>query len=186
MTMLPANNQDNALLGIIKAARIQGKDFLQIEQMYKIPAPQAEAILKEYYAGRAAALDPNEQRMLQLDRLEGLIDVFQQMATMGNIKSGEVLLKALDQISLLIGLNQQATKTEIRIVTEEQSEIVFHLVRATLNGILRDYITPLLEKHQEVLALVEDQWDDITATHWSQAVHEIVEAEPEPENNRGR
>lgn len=166
--------EDNVLLNLVKAARVNGKDYNQIEAMYGIPAARAESIMKAHYANKIASVDPNEYRMLQLDRLESLIDVMQQMAQMGNIKSAETLIKLFEQINELLGLNLQATKTEIRIITEEQSTVVYEMVNYIVKGILRELLEPILTEHQQQLALIEDKYDEKISDLYNRAIDEIV------------
>lgn len=166
---------DTTLLPLIKEARIQGKSFYDIERLYKISAPRAEAILSEHYKNRTISIDPNEARMLQYDRLESLIDVLMSMAQLGNVKSAEVLLKTFEQINELLGLNLQATKTEIRIITDEQSSVVFDMVRFMLKGLLTFIQNTVTDQHE--LALIEDAWEEMGAVLYGEAVRTIAAPE---------
>lgn len=167
--------EDNALLAIVKEARRNGKDYIEIERLFDIPAPRAEAMMKEYYSNKAASIDPTEYRMLQLERLEGLIDVMYQMALLGNIKSAEVLLKNLEQINVLLGLNLEQTKIEIKIVTEQQSEVVYQIVSRVLGDMLGHVQSNLTD--QKALAAVEDSWEEKVDQSYARHVEEIIEAE---------
>lgn len=166
---------ENALLGIVKAARMRGKDYPEIERLYGIPAPRAEAMMKAFYANKANSIDPMEQRMLQLDRLEGLIDVLYSMAEMGNIKSAEVLLKTLEQINTMLGLNLEQTKIEIKIVTEQQADVVYNIVQGVAAAILKTVQGTVTNQKQ--LAAVEEQWDVVIDESYATVVEEIIEAE---------
>lgn len=168
-------SDDNALLAIIKEARRNGKDYLEIERLYGIPSSRAEAMLQSYYKDRASKIDPVEQRMLQLDRLEGLIDILYSMALMGNVKSAETLGKLLEQISSLLGLNLEQTKIEMKIVTEQQSRVVFEITEGTTDALLR--LVQELVKDQKVLGAIEERWDATASDAYSGKVEEIIVAE---------
>lgn len=168
-------SDDNALLEIVKSARLRGKDYMFIEQQYGIPAPRAEQIMKEHYQGRAAKLDPNEQRMLQLERMEGLIDVLTSMALMGNIKSAEVLIGLLKEISTLLGLNIEQQTREVTILTEQQSAAIFSLIKTVAMAHLQ--LVQNTIKDHAVLAAIEEKWDEVTDVSFSQGVEEVIEAE---------
>lgn len=172
---MAAAPDDNALLALVKAARIRGKDYMEIERLYGIPAPRAEAMMKAFFANKAAAIDPIEQRMLQLDRLEGLIDVLMSMAEMGNIKSAEVLLKTLEQISALLGLNLEQTKIEIKIVTEQQADVIYRILQSVAAAALATVQSTVTNQKQ--LSAIEEQWDTVIDASYSKTVEEIIEAE---------
>jgi len=165
--------EDNALLEIIKAARINGKNYTDIERMYGIAAPKAEAIMKAHYA--ALKIDPNEYRMLQMERLESLIDVLMSMAQMGNIKSAEVLIKLMEQINVLLGLNLEQTKIEIKIVTEQQMSVIFSI----LSGVSRDLLTVVQETvtNQKQLGKIEDIWDARIDSSYTVHSEEVIMGE---------
>ena len=169
--------QDNALLQIIKSARVKGKDYIQIEAMYGVPAARAEAIMKAHYKDRVANLDPHEARMLQLDRLESLIDVLMSMAQMGNIKSAEVLLKNLEQINTLLGLNLEAERKAIQILTDDQAAAVYQIVSSVADGLLEAVTAKLEKERPDDLAVLEDGWNEMVAISYRGAVEEFVEAE---------
>ena len=164
--------EDNALLAIVKSARVLGKDYVEIERLYGISAPRAEALIKAHYAN--VRIDPNEYRMLQMDRLEGLIDVLMSMAQMGNIKSAEVLLKALEQINVLLGLNLEQTKIEIRVVTEQQSNVVYEIVAEVTKNILG--LVQRTVTDQKQLAAIEEVWDAEVDTSFGDSAERIIAA----------
>lgn len=165
--------EDNALLEIIKAARINGKNFIDIERLYGIPAPKAELILKNHYSNMK--IDPAEYRMLQLERLESLIDVLMSMAQMGNIKSAEVLGKLMEQINVLLGLNLEQTKIEIRIVTEQQMHVIYQI----LTGVTRDLLTSVQKTvtNQKQLAAIEESWDASIDASYELHSEAVIEGE---------
>lgn len=173
--------ENNGILQVVRDARIAGKSYYDIERLYKIPAPQAEAAMKEHYKS-LGAIDPNEYRFLQMERLELLIGPLTNMVTMGNSKAAGDLSKILEQISELLGLNLQAQKVEVRVVQDAQIEILWKVVDYMLRAML-SFITEMAEqylpeKEREIfLAYVEEGWDDKVASSFSVANKNVLKKE---------
>lgn len=165
---------EDGLVAVVLTARRSGKSYLEIQSLYNIPAARAEDIERHYFESKAA-IDPYRMRLLQLERLESLIGVLTDMAMMGNIKSAEVLLKLLDQINVLLGLNLETQKLEIKIVTEQQSAVVFELIDRVQAKML-DRVQTLLAGKPE-LAAIEDGWEEYVAKVYDNAVEEVIDAE---------
>lgn len=163
------------MLQIVKAARVKGKSYMDIERLYGISAPRAEAIVKAYYRSRAAAIDPNEERMLMLERLEMLIEPLMDMAQLGNVKSAEALTKTLDSINTLLGLNLEQTKIEITVVTQRQTTVIYEIVDEVSKALLTHAQSTITNQKQ--LALVEDTWDEIVADAYQQKAAVLTDTE---------
>lgn len=174
-----AGGDDNVLLGIIKREREKGKSFVEIERMFKIPAAQAEAMYSTFMRNRQQSIDPDEYRLLQLDRLEGLIDVLQSQVALGNSKSAEILLKLLEQISELLGLNQQVQRSEIKIITEVQGTAVFDLAWAMAQAILKQIIMPMMlaQGWDKEFAQLEDVYAEKVTGFFGEAITQVIEPE---------
>lgn len=166
---------ENGLLQIVKRARIEGKSYMEIERAYGISAPRAEAMIKAYYRNMAVQIDPNEQRLLMLERFEALIGPLMDMAQLGNIKSAEVLIKNLEAINSLLGLNLEATKVEITVVTQKQTTVIVDMV----GSVTKDLLALVQERvsDQKELALIEDEWDAKVANSFQRTAEEVIDAE---------
>lgn len=165
----------DGLFQIVHQARAKGKSYLEIERLYKIPAPRAETMMRDYYKDRNASIDPNEQRLLALDRLEMLIEPLMDMAQLGNIKSAEVLIKNLEAINSLLGLNLEVTKQEITIINHQQTTVIVEVVGSVADTLLRHVQSQV--KDDKVLALVEDTWDEVVADSYKIQATKMIESE---------
>ena len=172
---LDTPQSEDGLLQIVKAARIKGKSYMDIERIYGISAPRAEALVKAYYRGRAAAIDPNEERMLMMERLEALIEPLMDMAQMGNVKSAEALTKTLESINTLLGLNLEQTKIEITVVTQRQTTVIYEIVDEVSRALLAHAQANVTDQKQ--LAIVEDTWDEVVADSYHKKADALVDTE---------
>lgn len=169
---------ENGILQIVREARIAGKSYYDIERLYKIPAPQAEAVMKAHYKS-LGAIDPNEYRFLQMERLELLIGPLTQMVSMGNSKAAGDLSKILEQISELLGLNLQTAKVEVRVIQDAQIELLFKIINIMLKSML-DFVNEmadqyLSEKDRETfLAYLEDGWDERAALSFESSKRDVM------------
>lgn len=175
-TATVAQADDNALVGLIKGLQLKGKQYPEIERVTGIPAARAESIMRQYWASKTANMDPNENRMLQMERLEMLIEPLMDMALLGNVKSAEVLIKNLDSINTLLGLNLQQTKIEIKIITDEQSQVIFNAMRFVTQDLLR-FVAEELGEDSASYAKLEDGWDERVANAFTGASEDIIDAE---------
>jgi len=171
-----AQAEENTLVGIIKGLQLRGKSYLDIERTTGIPAVRAQALMTQYWASKSANMDPNESRMLQMERLEVLIEPLMDMALLGNVKSAEVLIKSLDSINTLLGLNLQQTKIEIKVITDEQSEVIFRAIRAVGQALL-GFVASELGEDTKAYAKIEDGWDAAIASAFNDASENIIDAE---------
>jgi len=167
--------QGDGLLQIVHAARTKGKSYMEIERLYKIPAPRAERLMKDYFASRAAEIDPNEQRLLMLDRFEILIEPLMDMARLGNIKSAEVLIKNLEAINTLLGLNLEQTKQEITIINQQQTTVIVDVVGAVTNQLMS--LVQANVQDNLALAKIEDKWDQVVADSYKIEATKIIDTE---------
>lgn len=170
-----AQQDDNGLLQIVKAARIKGKSYMEIERLYGITAPRAESLMREHYKTRAANIDTNEERMLAMERMESLIEPLMDMAQLGNIKSAEVLIKNLEALNTLLGLNLEQTKVEITVINQKQTTVIVDVVDGVTAGLLT-YIQAMVTD-QTQLALIEDRWDEVVADSYEKKAEELISTE---------
>lgn len=166
---------DNGLLQIVKAARIKGKSYMEIERLYGITAPRAEALMREHYRSRAASIDPAEERMLQMERMEMLIEPLMDMARLGNIKSAEVLIKNLEALNTLLGLNLEQTKVEVTVINQKQTLVIVDLVDGVAGGLLK-YVQEKVTD-QKLLAQIEDGWDETVSDSYGTKSSELIDKE---------
>jgi len=167
----------NIMLKSIRDARLDGKSYLEIESLFGVSAAEAEAMMNTYYA-KVAKVNPNEYRILQLERLESLIGPLRQMIMMGNTKSAGDLSKILEQISTLLGLNLQTEKIEIKILQDNQVELIMGIIAFIMRAQLA-MIQGIMGKSTDeevinALGQVEDAWDMQISISFNRVMSEIV------------
>lgn len=165
--------QGDGMLRIVHAARTKGKSYMEIERLYGISAARAEQIMRTYFQSRAAQMDPNEERLLQLDRLNMLIEPLMDMAALGNIKSAEVLIKNLEAISELLGLRMEQQRQEITIINQFQTNVIVDVV-----GNVGKQLLSLVQTHvkdEREFAEIEDKWDEAISGAYEIETTRVIE-----------
>lgn len=173
MTDAAAPSMDNGALQIVRDAYLRGKTFLDIERLTGIPAPRAEQMLNEYYSGKFKTQDQNLMRMVQMERLEMMISPLMDQALVGNVKASEVLVKHLQSLSELLGLNLQQEKIQVEIITDQQGQVIFEMM-SYMQAKLLSWVQVNLSnmgtpESETTLALIEDNWDSMVAESFTEA-----------------
>jgi len=169
MTTQPAASENGALQ-IVRDALLRGKSFLDVERLYKIPAGVAEELYRDYYEQKFKTQDQNLQRMVQMERLEMMIEPLMEQALVGNVKASEVLVKHLQSLSELLGLNLQQEKIQVEIISDQQGQVVFEMMdfmQAKLLGWVQANLA--MPEMEQPLAMIEDRWDEQVAESISEA-----------------
>lgn len=78
----------------------------------------------------------DEQRMLQMARLESVINMLWGLSEHGSAEHIKLIIEAIDRLSKLLGLEKQTVKTEVMLVTNAQAGLFSAAVEAALNVIL--------------------------------------------------
>ena len=72
----------------------------------------------------------------------------------------------------LLGLNLEVERKEIRIVTEQQTEVVVQLMHKVIRALLQ--MIQEIVTDQAQLGQIEDRWDELVATTYIEGVQEII------------
>lgn len=166
---------DNGLLKLVRDQRRRGVSYLDIERMFSIPAAQAEKLMSDYYSEQARGGNLEEARFLQLERFEAMIGPLMDRVEMGDVKASEALIKLLSGINDTLGLVKEQKSIEITVINQQQGEAVFKMIDFVLTEQLK--IIQSLISDQEILAEIEDRWDENAPLALGKARDQIVDAE---------
>jgi hypothetical protein len=156
---------------IIYQYRISGLRASDIAQ--RIGPPHTEDSVNEILMRmlkRMETQSPAEIRMLQVGRLEAIINMLWNMSTNGSVPHVEVLLKAIERLNKIFELESDKTRIEIDYITDAQSETMFRTVQVAVEAVVGVY-TKILDRQglaqpdpEIIEGTVADALDDAAQT----------------------
>ncbi len=156
---------------LVVDSRRRGMSYPEIQRAHGINAFAAKELMARYWESESA-IDPHEYRMLQLMRMESMIGRLMDQLDLGNVKAGDTLNNTLENMNKLLGLNLEVERKEIRIVTEQQTEVVVALMHKVIRALLQ--MIQEIVTDQTQLGQIEDRWDELVATTYVEGVQEII------------
>jgi hypothetical protein len=136
------------LIELLVGLRARGKTWKQIEDETAIDAERASQLVQEYLVSSYGASTVAEQRMLQLRRMEHVVNaLWDQVMTGDQLTEGKQtknLLDTLNMITELLDLKKDRVRDELVQLTRAQTD----LVRTTLLGARIDILNSLLDMVQ--------------------------------------
>lgn len=91
-------------------------------------------------AREAYDLPPAEQMLIQVARLEGIINMLQAWAASGSEDHIKLLLEAIKQLREIHGLASNKTEIIIRVLVEEQANVIVKALQLVIAKIFDSYI----------------------------------------------
>lgn len=79
-----------------------------------------------------------EYRMLQVARLEGVINMCYALAEQGSADHIDLLLKAIERLNKMFELETERSKIEVEIITDAQAVMLLGVVTGVLEILMRD------------------------------------------------
>lgn len=130
------------------------------------------------YLQRSKELSELEYRRMQLRRLEKMIDALWDLAIEHkDLDHLDTLLKVLKEISKTLGLYQQKTVTEIRVVEEKQTTLIVNYVDAVAATLMHRVLDTVTAKGAR--SKIEEQWDEWVAEASTEPLRQIESAKVE-------
>lgn len=164
---------ENALINKLLEARVKGKNYFQIEAEYGIPAAEAKQLVSEALQ-EVASRDPIEMRYLVQVRLEAITNHLWDGLEAGSFKHADSILRAAEQLAVLMDLNQNTIKQQLTIISDEETRQLFQVLKLYSSALYSRVATlPLNQKARTAL----EQWPEWTAEAATEAVEEAVYAE---------
>lgn len=151
----PTNTQK-----LIVEQRQRGKSFRDIAEMYSITPDQAYRLYTEYVEA-SHQMNEAEYRMLQLQRLEKLIDALWPIATDTNALSVDhvkVMLDVLKEVTKLLGLHKTKTEQILQVIDQRQITLVTSYVDIVSDTLKQQVLNTVTAK--KARAEIEEKWDE--------------------------
>lgn len=171
--MNPMSNASE-LTDLIIKERIKGRSYYDIEKMHQIPALEARELVREALSSTSIE-DEWEQRGIMMLRIEKVIEHLWTGVEQGSFKHAEALFKGIERLSELLALNKQVIEEQKAMITDEQAELIYMVLRENNRQLLQfisDQIKPN-KKQSEAL----EAWTQVSAEAATQAVEVVLFAE---------
>lgn len=140
----------------------------------KIAAELGEGVTEDEIADRLAQMYTKmeqvttaEYRMLQVGRLEQVINMCWNLASMGSADHIELLVKAIERLNKMYELEKESAKIQVEVVTNAQAVMLLSIITGVLNVLTSD---PRITK-----AVPIEELQQITAKALDVAEAEIVD-----------
>lgn len=162
---------------LIAEDRARGLSWHKIGQKHEIDPDEA---YRMYVAFRERDNTHNEAeyRMLQLERLEKMIDALWDLAIeQKSIDHVKALLPILQEISKLLGLNKQKAVTEIRVIEQKQVTLVMAYLDAVTETLQSKVLQTVTAKGAR--SAIEENWDVWVADAAERPLQQITSAKIE-------
>lgn len=104
-----------------------------------IGGSMTEATVRERLSAvtsRMSQFTDEEYRMLQLARLEKLINFMWRQVEMGSADHAKIMLEGIDRISKLLDLDKQKVRIKVELVSHAQAAMITAVVQATISVLL--------------------------------------------------
>lgn len=148
---------------LIHEERLKGKSFRAISEKFSITPEEAYRIYNEYVES-SQQLNEAEYRMLQLQRLEKMIDAVWGMATsetMASIDHMKVMLDVLKEISKTLGLHKAKTEQTLQVIDQRQVHLVVNYVDMLSDTLKQNVLKTVTAK--KAREQIEEKWDEWVA-----------------------
>lgn len=149
----------------------RGKSYADIAERYDVDAHEVYKAVQEYYESKDM-LNESQYRMLQLERLEKLIDAAYDLGiSAGSLDHIDTMLRVLQEISKLLGLYKQKTVTEINVVDQRQQVLVINYLDAVTETLKIKVLNTITSKKAK--DEIVRQWDEWIANAASEPLKAI-------------
>lgn len=146
---------------LISEDRKRGLSWHDIGKQRDVDPDEAYRIYVQYRE-KDAGVNEAEYRMLQLERLEKMIDALWDLAVESkSIDHIKALLPVLQEISKLLGLNKQKAITEVRVIEQRQVHLVVDYIDAVTETVKRHVLE--LMPNNLLRDEIENGWDSWVA-----------------------
>jgi hypothetical protein len=158
--------------------KIRGKSYQEIALKHKLPVDEVIKIIRGVYTATTIT-DPYEYRALLQLRMEKIIDLMWNGLENGNFKNGEVILKAIDQLTVLHDLNEKSMTIELKMITDSETLKVIETLKTAYNIIFEKVNNlPLGEDAKKELMAWPEWVGEATTTAVESVIYaEVVEEE---------
>lgn len=136
--------QSETLTAVMADMRARGMDYAAIGEELEFSSHEVAQRVHDYLVDNYGSLNVAEQRMLQLKRLETVMNALWETAMTGDVlsegKQTKNLLDVLNQITELLDLKKDRVRDEIVQLTRAQTELVYSLIEQMRVHLYRDLL----------------------------------------------
>lgn len=166
----------NELTEVMVDLRASGETFARIAVKTGYPAEECAARVHNYLTSAYSSTSMNEMRMLQVIRLEKIMNALWSQVMAGDQalegKGAANLITAVDKVTELLDLKKDRLRDEQVILTRAQS----HLLMAALDQVRLEMLDKVLEmfgkEHLQLRQELTTVWDGIFAEVTEKAIEE--------------
>lgn len=152
----------SALTKLIVQARERGKSFAQIAEDYDLTPEKAYADYMRFMEAQNT-VNEHEYRLLQLRRLERLIDKCWELVEVGSVDHMKITLSVIKEISALLGLHKEKAQQIVQVIDQRQVTLVTNYVDAVSETLKAQVLQALPPTTKKSRATIEAQWDSWVA-----------------------
>lgn len=159
--MVDTTIQPTALVQLYINERARGRSWQQIAEKYdKSP----DEVYADYMAHmeKSRAYTESEYRMLQLTRLEKMIDALWELGVEGgSVEHISKMLPIVQEISKLLALHKPKVEAEIRIIEEKQLHLIVDYIDAVTDTVRTQVLETVTAKRTR--QQIEEKWEEWVA-----------------------
>lgn len=159
--MVDTTIQPTALVQLYINERARGRSWQQIAEKYdKSP----DEVYADYMAHmeKSRAYTESEYRMLQLTRLEKMIDALWELGVEGgSVEHVSKMLPIVQEISKLLALHKPKVEAEIRIIEEKQLHLIVDYIDAVTDTVRTQVLETVTAKRTR--QQIEEKWEEWVA-----------------------
>jgi len=152
------SNTLDMLTAQVSDYRIKGYSFDDIAQKTGVRTEEVVKCWRDYMSS-STTMTAEEQTFLHLQRVERfLVQINNRLAYADKAEDYELVLKTLDRISALQGINkdlQRDASDKLVQITQAQTALILQAVFAISTG-MREHIEQTFEKHKTIKAIRGD------------------------------
>lgn len=177
--MEEAGNTLDMLTAQVSDYRIKGYSFDDISQKTGVKTEEVVKCWRDYMAS-STVMSAEEQTFLQLQRVERfLVQVNNRLAYADKAEDYELVLKTLDRVAALQGINKDMQKDasdKLFQITQAQTALILQAVFAMSHGI-QAHIEAAFEKHKTIKAIRGEILGDLTTVFTNEAQRALAGVE---------
>lgn len=166
----------SAVMQMVLDMRKQGKSWSAIAGTFGKDADEIYAEYQEFMSQRNVYSE-SEYRMVQLERLEAMVDALWDGMQGGSPEHVQRMLPVIQEISKLLDMNKAKTKIEVSVVESKQVELIVNYVDAVTETIYNEVLSTVTAKRQR--ELIQDNWQDWVAQASAQPLRQLETASVE-------
>lgn len=147
----------SALVQMYIDERARGRSWQQIAEKYSKDVDEVYADYMRHMESSRAYTE-SEYRMLQLTRLEKMIDALWEMGiNAGSLDHVSKMLPIVQEISKMLALHKPKVEAEIRIIEEKQVHLIVDYLDAVTDTIRHEVLQTVTAKRTR--EEIESNWD---------------------------